>query len=159
MAFLLGISNLDMDFVTVFDTTDENSQKQLQSSQVTTTAYTMCKTVESILNLTAPNLLLPLHFRESLVLYSITGSRLAIGTLSSSGAHAAYQSVKTFLSNMGTEKPSGTKLKGDVVFAFDNNQILHRAWNGKVDGKFYCHIVTMVVAFEIDGNGKLNGQQ
>ena len=43
--------------------------------------FIMCKTVESVMNLAAPHLLLPLHFRESVVLYSLTGSKIALALM------------------------------------------------------------------------------
>ena len=113
----------------------------------------MCKTVESVMNLSAPHLLLPLHFRESVVLYSLTGSKIALALMASGGSNGSYKQVKKFLYYLGTD--SKLNLVGDVIFVFDNNQILHRQWSVKVDSKFQCHIITMVVVFEINKYGKL----
>jgi hypothetical protein len=115
--------------------------------------YLVCKTVESILNLSASHLLLPLHFRESVLLYSLTGSKLALSVLGSGGPYGSYQQVKAFLNNLPVKKE--LYLDGDVLFAFDNNQILHRQWSVKIDGKFQCHIVTMIVVFELNTTGRL----
>ena len=41
-------------------------------------AYQLCKSIESVLNLSALNLTLPAHFRESVLLYTLTGSKLAL---------------------------------------------------------------------------------
>ena len=64
------------------------------------TPYQMCKTVESVLNLSAVNLTLPAQFRENVVLYTLTGSRLALKIMGSGGAHASYQAVKSWLTSL-----------------------------------------------------------
>ena len=114
----------------------------------------MYKTLESILNLSAGHVLLPMHFIDSVILYSLTGSRTGLSLLAGGGSHASYQPVKTFLNNLATDKEQDD-IQGDVVMVFDNNQILHRQWKVKCDGKFQCHIITMIVLFELDRNGQL----
>ena len=47
------------------------------------TSYKLYKTVESVLILTAVNLILPMHFRESILIYTLTGSKLALQILGS----------------------------------------------------------------------------
>ena len=108
----------------------------------------LCKTVESVMNLTRARCLLPLHFRNSILLYSFTGSRFALKKLGCSGAHGSYDSVRSVNTDELAEF-------GDVNIAFDNNQVLHRQWNVHIESKFRCHMVTMVVSFIIDGTGDL----
>ena len=90
-------------------------------------------------SLSAGHLLLPFHLRESVVLYRITGSKLALTLLAGGGSHASYKQVKLFLNNLGTG--GNINVNGDVLFVFDNNQVLHR-W---VDSKFHCHITMLAV--------------
>jgi len=81
-----------------------------------------------------------LHFREGVLLYSLTGCRLAFTALSG-GPHCSYKTIKDFLTERKLE------INGDVVAAFDNSKVPHRASNVSVDGKFRCHIVTMATVF------------
>ena len=115
--------------------------------------FLLCKTVESVMNLSACYLLLPFHFRESVLLYSITGSRLGLSMLGSSGPHSSYQRLKLFLNNLAIE--DNPEKDGDIVLVFDNNQVLHRQWNVNIEGKFLCHIVTMVAVLKINPEGSL----
>lgn len=65
----------------------------------------------------------------------------------SSGPHASYDTVRSWLRDLGVSH--NIALHGDIVIAFDNNQVLRRAWNVMVGGKFQCHIITMVAFFEL----------
>ena len=141
IGFLLGVTNKALDF---FENKTEPPEQQ--------TMYKICKTVESIMNLSAYRVLLPLHFRDTLLLYSLTGSKLALSILSSSTAHGSYTTVKKFLSGLGHES-NNTPFSKDEIYAFDNNQILHRSWSVNLESKFRCHIVTMVVKFESKSDG------
>lgn len=140
--FLLGMSNRSNNLQDSTHTCSSSDLKYL---------YSLCKTVESILNLSSGQYIMPLHFKESILIFSITGSRLALSIMSA--AHGSYMSVKRFLGCLG-EETSENNLPGDLVYTFDNNQVLHRNWNVNLEKKFQCHIVTMVVQFVIkeDGN-------
>ena len=109
--------------------------------------YRLNKTVESILNLTAINLTLPTHLRESLVLYSMTGSKLALQLLGKGGAHASYASVKAWLRQLGVDTLDVPD--GDLVITFDNNQVLERRWKVKLKNEVRCNIVTVVASFKM----------
>ena len=115
--------------------------------------YQLCKTVESVLNLSAVNLTLPVHFRESVLLYTLTGSKLALRILGSGGAHASYNSVKSWLTNLGTVESEEDD--GDIIVGFDNNQVLQRRWKVKLRNEVKCNIVTVVVYFVVRKHGRL----
>ena len=133
-AFLRGISS-------------ENTQ--FSSSNT----YQLDKTVESILDLTGSNLVLPAHFKESVVLYALTGSKLALRILGSGGPHASYDAVKIWLQQQSER--SVDVPQGDVVIAFDNNQILQRRWKVKLMNDVKCNIVTIVASFNMNTTGDL----
>ena len=123
--------------------------------------YMLTKTVESILHL-GTAAVLPLHFRESLVLYSVTKSKLALQILTYSGAHASYATIKLWLETLASQKcVESRELRpvGDIVIAFDNNQMLQKTWAVRVGNKFKCSAITMNVAFEMNSHGtlQLNG--
>ena len=122
-------------------------------ARTTQNSYQMVKTVESILNLSAPNVLLPIHFRESVVLYTITGSRLSLQILGGGGCHASYQSVKRWLQSLSIEKRQFPE--GECIIAFDNNQILQRRWRVKLNNQVACNVVTVVVSFTTNAEGRI----
>ena len=140
-AFLAGLSQKGYD------------AKGTSSPKAESGAYTVYKTVESILNLTAPNLVLPAHFRESVLLYTLTGSKLALQVIGSGGPHASYQTVKSWLATLGDVPPEVQD--GDLIVAFDNNQVLQRRWKVQLRNEVKCNIVTIVVFFRVDKKGKL----
>ncbi len=115
--------------------------------------YKLYKTVESILHLINSHVILPLHLQESMVLYSSTGSKMALQITSMGSPHASYQMVKNLLESLGSSQCSVPD--GDLVAAFDNNQVLNRPWKVKLGAKYVVNIVTMVVLFTIDKNGTL----
>ena len=39
---------------------------------------------------------------------------------------------------------------GDIVIAFDNNQVLQRRWKVRLSNEVKCNIVTIVVVFHIN---------
>jgi len=53
--------------------------------------FILCKAVEPTLNLSAPNILLPLHFRESSLLYGLKRSWLAFSIVASGCSLRNYQ--------------------------------------------------------------------
>ena len=117
--------------------------------------YKLCKTLECILQLSSPTTMLPIHFRESVLLYTITGSKLALTSIGA-GAHCSYQSVKSWLDSLSKNTP--TFPNTDSVVAFDNNQVMKRRWKVKLNNQVQCSVVTVVVNFELRKEGDLQCQ-
>ena len=113
--------------------------------------YYLCKTAESVINSASPNTLLPLHFRESVLLYTVTGSNIALKTIGPGGPHCSYSAVKRWLNALSNKPPVCPM--GDSVIAFDNNQVLQRRWKVKLQNQVQCHIVTVIVNFELRKDG------
>ncbi len=67
------------------------------------------KSVESICNFSNVRLIFPLHLRESITLYSMTGTRIGLTLLASSSPYPSYKFVRSWL-----EELAGSK-SGDVV--------------------------------------------
>ncbi len=156
LGFLSGISN---------NTFNSSVGKDLQESgqllqDVTTKPkdmYRLYKTVESVLQLINPHVTLPLHLQESLVLYTSTGSKIALQITSMGSPHASYQMVKRLLDTLGSVE--NTTPNGDIVAAFDNNQVLNRPWKVRLGAKYVVNIVTMVVLFSINKEGALQHEK
>ena len=144
-AFVCGIAEQDID----------RSSKNVNIEDKT--AYLLCKSVESILNLTSLHAVLPIHFRESVLLYVMTGSKLALLTVGGGSPYGSYQTVRSWLSNLA-KKPSEVP-QGDVMAAFDNNQIMKRRWRVQLNNTVHCNVVTMVVYFELDTEGRLQFEE
>ncbi len=149
LAFLSGISNHTFKHKQTM-LSDRTQQLDIRKPKE---QYRLYKTVESVLHLINPHVTLPLHLQESIVLYSSTGSKIALQITSMGSPHASYQTVKRLLDTLGSTEC--TVPNGDLVAAFDNNQILNRPWKVKLGAKYVVNIVTMVVLFTIDKNGTL----
>lgn len=149
-AFLSGLSHHHSSQQRLKD--PETHQTKTQKAQK---LYQMYKSVESVLNLSAVNLTLPVHFRESVLLYTLTGSKLALTILGSAGAHASYKSVKFWLGSLASQTPEIPE--GDLIVAFDN-QVLQRRWKVMLRNEVKCSIVTVVASFTLSKEGRLQHQ-
>jgi translation initiation factor 2 beta subunit (eIF-2beta)/eIF-5 len=110
--------------------------------------YMLCKTVESIANFVRSQVLLPFHLRKSILVYSVTGSRLTLKTVSQGSPYASYDSLRKFLNTIIPEVSSTSD--SDCIATFDNNQILQRRWKVKLSNQVHCSVVTMVVFFKFE---------
>ena len=121
-----------------------------------TLQYKLHKALESNLDLAATNVILPVHLRESVLLYALTGSSLTLKILGSGGPRASYKVVKEWLASLGStvsEVP-----EGDLIVAFDNNQVLQRRWKVRLKNEVKSNIVTIVVFFHIHTSSNLQMQ-
>ena len=109
--------------------------------------------MESIVHCVTP-VILPLHFRESLVLYNLTNSKCGLQLLSKQSSFPSYYSMKSWLQTLSLTSTIPRPL-GDILIVIDNNQILKKKWAIRVNNKSYSTVVTMVVAFEQDIHGTL----
>ena len=149
--FVAGVGNKPY----VFDTQlDQNGKLRLLTQKE---QYHLYKTVESILNFVDSRCLLPLHLQESLVLYTSTGSKMALQITNIGSAHGSYKMVRSILEILGSTEPKVPI--GDCIAVFDNNQIINRPWRVKLGAKYVVNIVTMVVLFEINQDGLLQHQE
>ena len=146
LSFLLGISGQKCRTESVQD------HQALSNAKA---SYMLCKTVESILNLTTSKNVLPVHMREGVVLHSIGGSALSLQILASGSPHASYYSIKGMLKKLGMVKD--LTLGGDYIAVFDNNQTLR--WKIQVENKVFVNVVTVLAFFQIDNDGSVLCQQ
>ena len=105
------------------------------------------------MNLTGVKLCLPVHFKESVLLYAITGSKLAFKMFGCGGAHASYDAVKSWLASLGSKPIEAPE--GDLIIAFDNNQVIQRRWKVKLKNEVACNVVTVVACFQLNNDGAL----
>ena len=131
LAFLSGLSG----------TPASGPECSSQHQEYTNKLYQLYKCVESVMHQTGRNLSLPAHFREAVLIYTLTGSKLALKILGSGGPHVSYNSVKSWLS--GLAAVPATIPSGDFIAAFDNNQVLQRRWKVKLRNEVKCNIVML----------------
>jgi hypothetical protein len=115
----------------------------LKSSHVD---YVVCRTVESI-SATTSSTLLPIHMRESFILYSMCGSSVAMKMLNPKTPYPSYQTIKSKLKKLKDNLNSAAST--DIAVAFDNNQILKRTWAVSIEKKFRASTVTMLAEFRL----------
>jgi hypothetical protein len=115
--------------------------------------YQLCKVSEECMALTTEIAVLPFHFREVVLIYSLTRSILALDVLACSSPSGRYPTVRSICADDTKEVPIPSKR--DILLAFDNNQVLKKTWSISLTPKFASHVITMVVMFEIDSEGTL----
>ena len=144
VSFLFGISGKNTMEETDVEMSDPKEKKIL---------YKICKSVESVVNLTAWQAVFPVHLRESIMINSVGSTALSLQILASTRPYASYRTVRDWLDALCTSRD--VSLDGDVIGVFDNNQTLQRRWRVQLDNKMYCNMVTVVAFFQVDGNGNL----
>ena len=127
-----------------------------EGSQQQKLDYRICKTVESIINLTGVYTVFPMHLRESILIQSIGCMALSLQILASNSPFATYNTVRNWMDKLGTNAPM--TLSGDVISVFDNNQTMQRRWRVQLDNKVFCNVVTVVAFFQMNDKGVLQSR-
>ena len=121
--------------------------------------YRFIKVVESCMGLTAQVNVLPFHFREIVLVHTITVFKLATNLLASSSPFASYNTLTKWYDTIATEKVITSTFKNtDLVVVFDNNQIMQRRWQILIGNTAKCNVLTMVISTPI-GNGHLQSDK
>lgn len=94
--------------------------------------------------------ILSLCFMENLLMYNTTNSTQAANLLGDSGPYGHYDAVRLWLSQQSMDPlPFPEK---DCVVIFDNNQVIARSWNIKVNNKSRSSTVTTICQIEFPYN-------
>ena len=118
--------------------------------------YALAKAVESAYHARNQKNILPLAFSENVVAYSVTNSKLA-SNMHGVGGGGGYESVRQWLNNRAAEELP--PVKGDVVVAFDNDQVVGKSYHSRADNKLKMSIITAVSTAEINKNGVLQERE
>lgn len=125
-------------------------------SSVKNKDYLVAKTLEMIYCVIFVNIVLPVCFLQNLLLYVASGSRNAVNLTGKGGPHGSYPTVREWISNQ-TSKPLQFP-DGDCVVIFDNNQVIGRSWNIKVNHKTKSSVVTTICQLQYDGYHNIQRQ-
>lgn len=90
------------------------------------------------------------------LLYVASGSRNAVHLTGRGGPHGSYPIVREWISNQ-TPKPLQFP-DGDCVLIFDNNKVIGRSWNIKVNHKTKLSVVTTICQLQYDGYHNIQRQ-
>lgn len=131
VSFLCGITNIDM----------------------TSCKYDLLlcflSVLEGIYYLRHRNVVLPLSFATSLIVYSATRSRLALTLLNKLGPYGSYTTCKSWLKSTSKAIRDSGKNKVSVlkdVQTFINNcQVVGKTWNVHLNNKVKASVITTVI--------------
>ena len=131
----------------IYDFLTGLSTKSTKSHSVS--SYELSKAAETCLALTSHVKIMPFHFREQVLLYSLTRSRLALSLLGSGSPSGSYQTVKAWLRSEDAARRAEGSVDGGVMAVFDNNQVLQRRWQITTNNTVKSSTITMVAFLEI----------
>ena len=126
---------------------------QVTQASIDKDFYRLAVLLESIYKLRNANFIGPVSTLQNLVLLSITNSKSAVDICGSSGAGGKYTTLCKWLGNIPSEPKNVPK--GDILFAFDNEQVIGKTWNIKPNNKIKTSIITTVAAFELQTEKQL----
>ena len=92
---------------------------------------------------------MPLSFSENVLIYSSSKSKIlpnALGAISPSGN---YYTVRRWLAHQA--ECSLPPLEGDLIYGFDNDQVIGRTYHVRADNKVRASVITSVCAFADNG--------
>ncbi len=102
--------------------------------------YHLAKTVEQLYYLRNSRLILPLSFREGILLYSFTYSKQAITLQCKTAPSSSYSTINRYLAEEASEPV--LMPPGSIRVAFDNNQVIGKTYMIKGDNKVPTSVMT-----------------
>lgn len=119
--------------------------------------YHMARAVESIYRCKNPLVVLPLAFSENIVQYSVSNSKIATN-INAAGGGGSYETVRQWLNNRAVDELP--PVKGDVIVAFDNDQVIGKTYHARAENKSVkASVITAVCTAEIDESGTLQERE
>lgn len=105
---------------------------------------------EHLYRLRSRRLMSPLSFATNLMLYSLTCSKTAADIYGKFYRSGSYSAMKLWLKNLSMELLPFTK--ADTLFAFDNDEIIHKRWSVQVENKS-VPVLTIICQKEVHPDG------
>ena len=94
----------------------------------------MIPVLESIYRIADPQFIGAWSFLQNLVVYSCAKNKQASNILVTAIPASKYNNVSIFLSDVESSREAKCP-DGDVIFMFDNEQIVGKSWNISADNK------------------------
>ncbi|XP_041477204.1 uncharacterized protein LOC121425250 [Lytechinus variegatus] len=113
----------------------------------------VAKTIEHIYHLGNSKAVLPVCLGENLVSYSVSGSRAACEINSANSPAGSYPYLISWLREQSHEPH--TFPDGDVLVAFDNDQVIGKTYHVRHNNKVKTSVVTSVCIAEVSPTGTL----
>lgn len=110
--------------------------------------------LESIYRLCDPQFIGAWSFMQNLVVYSFTKNKTACNVLGTAIPGAKYATVYNFVSDINIGRETNCP-SGDVIFVFDNEQVIGRSWNINANNKVKMSVITNVAAIKVTENKNL----
>ena len=110
--------------------------------------YALLKSIDQIAFARNLNYISPLYFPEALIKYSITGSRLSTALAGATSPAGGYTSLLKWLNRQGSNQPVSPP--GEVVLAFDNNQVISKTYKVRANNKVEVNTITTVIQIQVD---------
>nr|XP_054753606.1 uncharacterized protein LOC129259335 [Lytechinus pictus] len=140
-SFLCGLSDCDLNLLA------KRTKEPTKGSEKK--VYGICKAVEQCYFNVNPKFVLPHSFKENILIYSVSKSKLLPDALGGVSPAGTYYRLRKWLDHRAyKELPP---LNGDVVIAFDNDQVVGKTYHVKADNKVRVSVITSICAFEEDG--------
>ena len=130
----------------IYDFLTGLSTKSTKSHSVS--RYGLSKAAETCLALTPHVKIMPFHFHDQVLLYSLTRSRLALRLFGSGSPSGFYQAVNAWLRSEDAAHRAEGSVDGGVMAVFDN-QVLQQRWQITTNNTVKSSTITMVAFREI----------
>ena len=114
--------------------------------------------IESIYRLSDPNFIGIWSFLQNLVTFSNTKSKQACNILGTVIPASKYSTISSFLGELEGGKEAKCP-DGDVVFMFDNEQVIGKTWNVTANNKVKMSIITNIAAVNLGNTQYLQGKE
>ncbi|XP_046346471.2 uncharacterized protein LOC124127059 [Haliotis rufescens] len=112
-------------------------------STATKHAY-LARAYEHLYGARNSNVICPLSFAMNLLLYYVTGSKVACNLSAKTSPSGSYQTILKWI-NEQAAVPVKCPTAGDIITFFDNNQVLARNWRVRYDAKAMVSVVTTLL--------------
>ena len=108
-------------------------------------------TLESIYRLCDSKFIGPWSFMQNLIVFASSKSKIACNVLGSAVPGAKYSRVSSFLNEVESRKEPVCP-EGDLIFMFDNEQVIGKSWNVSATHKVKSSVITNVAVVQAETN-------
>ena len=107
--------------------------------------------LESIYRISDPKFIGAWSFMQNLITFSTAKSKQACNVLGTAIPGSKYSNIASFLSNADTGREAECP-DGDVVFMFDNEQVIGKSWSVTAKNKVKMSVITNVAVLKLENS-------